>query len=104
MALRTITPDHRHLQEISLYAPRLRFRHTEDPAYDWYGVGESLYGQWLELDRLLVQLWESHSIRLKISCRASSGKEGEVAVSRMHSLFPEVTNRGIADFVRHEWR
>jgi hypothetical protein len=104
MALRTITPNHRHLQQISLYAPRLRSRHTEDPAYDWYGVGESLYEQWLELDRLLVQLLESHSIRLKVSCRASSGKEGEVAVSRMHNLFPEVTNRGIADFVKHEWR
>ena len=104
MALLTVTPNHRHLQQISLYAPRLRSHHTEDPAYDWYGVGESIYGPWLELDRLFVQLWESHLIRLKISCRASSGKEGEVAVSRMHSLFPEVTNRGIADFVKHEWR
>ena len=102
MALRTVTPDHRHFQQISLYVPRLRSRYTKNAAYDRYGVGESCYRQWLELDHLLVQLWESHSIRLTVSYRASPGKEGEVTDSRVHNLLPEVTNRGIADFVRRE--
>jgi hypothetical protein len=96
-ALRTVTPNHRHLQQISLYAHSLCFRHTEGAG--GYGVRESLYGQWLELDHLLVQLWESHSIRLKISYSALQGREGEVARSRMSDLLPEVTSRGIAEFI-----
>ena len=92
MALRTITPNHLHPQQISLYAPRLRSRHTEDPAYDWYG-------QWLELDHLIVQLWESHSIRPKVSYWASPGEEEEGARSRVSSLLLEAANRRIGDFV-----
>jgi hypothetical protein len=103
MALRTVTPNHRHLQQISLYMDRLRSCHTprQDPAHSGHGVGESNYREWLELDRLLVKLWESHSIRLRVSCYASPGKEGEVTRSRIYILLPEVTSRGIADFV---WR
>jgi hypothetical protein len=63
-------------------------------------IGESNYRQWLELDHLLVQLWESHSIRPKVSYYAPPGKGGEVANGRVYSLLPEVTSRGIADFVK----
>ena len=107
MALRTVTPNHRHLQQISLYVPRLLSRRTlrrGDPVYGRDAVGEPNYNQWLELDHVLVQLRESHSIRLKVSHYASSGKEGEMASSCMYSLLPEVTSGGIADFVRREWR
>jgi hypothetical protein len=96
MALQTVTPNHRHLQQISLYAPRTLH---EDPARNGYGVGEYRYMQWLELDCLLVQLLESHSIHLKVSYYASQGREGEVARSLMSSLLPEVTSRGIAEFI-----
>jgi hypothetical protein len=106
MALRTVTPDQHHLQQISLYAPGHLPRRTfrGDPAHGKDAVGESNYRQWLELDHLLVQLWESHSICLKVSYYAPSGKEGEVASTCVYSLLPEVTSRGIADFVRREWR
>ena len=80
MALRTVTPNHHYLHQISLYAHRN-------------------YRNWLELDHLLTQLWESHPIRLKISYYALQGRGGEVVRSRMFRLLPEVTSRGIANFV-----
>jgi hypothetical protein len=106
MALRTVTPNQRHLQQISLYAPRYllpRRPFHGDPAHGKDVVGESDYGQWLELDHLLVQLWESHSVRLQVSYYAVPGKEGDVTANCMYSLFPEVTSRGIADFVREQF-
>jgi hypothetical protein len=104
------TPD-RHIQPASAptnlalcpgHIPRRTF--CGDPAHGKDAVGESNYRQWLELDHLLVQLWESHSICLKVLYYAPSGKEGEMASSCVNSLLPEVTSRGIADFVEREWR
>ena len=54
--------------------------------------------QWLELDRLLAQLWESHSIRPKVVYHPLFGDDGEVTGGRVYSLFPEVISRGIVDF------
>ena len=104
MALRTVTPDHRHLQQISLYAPQHLPPHRalhEEPAHGT--VGESDYRQWSELDHLFVQLWELHSIRLKVTYDASPGKEAEVTHSRLSSLLRGVRSRGVVDFVRQGW-
>ena len=51
MALRTVTLNHRHLQQIALDVPSLSSCPTRH--------GESNYRQWSELDQLLVRLWES---------------------------------------------
>ena len=63
--LKTITPSHQNLQRILLYVtstppssvPVIN-RANIMPAY-----GETAYQQWLDPNRLLIQLWESHSIR-----------------------------------------
>ena len=104
VALQTVTSNQHDFQKISLHLCPLRSPHIPggNAARARDVVGESNYKQWLELVHLLVQLWESHSIRLTVSHWASPGKGGqveEVMSIRAHSLFPEVTSRGIAVFV-----
>lgn len=103
MTLRTITPNHRNLQ-IALYVPDVHY----DPAPNRtnfanvsLAIGEAIHEQWLELDRLLVQLWELHSIRTKAFYYP--GKDGEDQSSSVYSLLPEMTRGGIADLVRRSW-
>ena len=99
MALQTITSKHRDLRRISFHipyhdtvgAPSTDIRKT---------VGETAYEQWLDLDRLLVQFWESHLIRPKItySYGLEDGRKGGMDfVSR---LLPEITKRGVVDLVK----
>ena len=59
--------------------------------------GETAYQGWLELDRLLVQLCESHSIRLKVLYIPRINIDGRKKGSRMKTLLPEVGTRGLAD-------
>jgi len=69
MALRTVTPNHRNLQQISLdtsnIALCLDFDHI-DSANIRDVIGKTIHAEWLKLDRLLAQLRESHSIRLEV--------------------------------------
>jgi len=65
MALRTIVPEHRTFQRITIYLP-YDLGLTGSGANVRRIAGELVFGQWLELDRLLVQLWESRSIRPRI--------------------------------------
>ena len=104
MALRTVTPSHRNLQQISLSVPHVPYDTTLDlanPADVRRAIGEVIYEQWLELDRVLVQLSESHSIRPKVLYYASAGKD-EGLRSWVGSLLPETT-RGSADLVNQRW-
>jgi hypothetical protein len=57
-------------------------------------VGEAGYREWLELDRLLVQLCESHPIHLMavFTKRRYMG-------SSIECLLPEITKRGMIDLV-----
>lgn len=104
--LRTITPSNGNLQQISLGAPyvifTLSFR-SVDPATLPRVLGETTYREWLELDRLLVLLWETHSIRLKILYLGSFRVDRPSARKCMDSLFPEVTTRGIANLEECEF-
>ena len=94
-ALQTITPKHRDLRQITIgvsyYVSPLRSRVTVKEIMEEYS------GQWLDLDRLLVQLWESRSIRLEV-CTI----EPDVT-DHINCLLPEVTERGIIDLVG-PWR
>ena len=102
IALRTIVPNQHNLQQISLCPPDLcshRIPPGSDPAHARHAVGEFYYRQWLEFDHLLAQLWESHSIRLKVLNCGPLGEKGDLRSSSVYNLFPEVTSRGIADFV-----
>ena len=55
-------------------------------------IGEANFEQWLNLDRLLVQFWESRSIRPKVVC--AKLREGRDWAG---CLLPEITGRGIID-------
>ena len=46
-------------------------------------VGKLLHHKLMELDRLLVNLWTSHSVDLWVECRAANGR----------SLLPEITSK-----------
>ena len=56
-------------------------------------LGEETYLEWLDLDRLLVQLHEVHSIRLKVL----GWVDKRTGRSCVECLFPEVVTRGFAD-------
>ena len=98
IALRTITPKHQDLRKISIlpanYATMVM-----------YGAGvmqiveeEGFIGQWLELDRLLVQVWESRSISLEVLYKVMP-RDGESMRNLMKGLLPEATGRGMVDLV-----
>jgi len=97
--LRTIAPEHRDFRQITIYLPY-------DAALSGAGanvrqsVGEYVFGQWSELDHLLVQLWESRSIRPRTLYLAPGGT-GKDIIECVGCLLPEVTRRGIIDLA--EW-
>jgi hypothetical protein len=62
--LETITPEHRDLRQVSIYLPFKRIPLGDATQFSLY-LGD-VYEKWLELDSLLVQFWESHSIRPKV--------------------------------------
>jgi hypothetical protein len=93
MTLRTITPEHRDFEEIKIDIP---YR----PILGGVGanvrqaIGAANFGQWLDLDRLLVKLWESHSTRPKVVSTTSTCTGDFIGC-----LLPEVMRSGILDLV-----
>jgi hypothetical protein len=83
----------RDLREISIY---LRNYITATSVGTDIGrvIGEENGREWLDLDRLLVQFWESSSIRPKVVCLARMDTEDSVGYQ---CLLPEITKRGIID-------
>ena len=57
-------------------------------------VGEVGYREWLELDRLLVQLWESRPIHLM-----AVFTKGQDTGSCIGCMLSEITKRGMIDLV-----
>ena len=92
LALQTITPRHREFRQISIYIPYAVSRAGQT-------VGEPFYSQWLDLDSLLVHLWESRSIRTKMMYTMMREKKMS---GRMQRLLPEMTKRGVVDLVKHD--
>jgi len=97
MELRSITPKHHDLQQISIYLPHYVLLAGADTDTRQF-VGEVIYGQWVDLDRVLVQFWESHSIRPRVVCTEPTREERAVR-SFVGCLFPEITRRGIIDLL-----
>jgi len=93
-ALRTITPERLDLRQISIHvyvglaAVGAKTREI---------IGEHLFGQWRGLDRLLVQLWQSHSIRPKVQCYVLM-KNNDPS-DCLEYLLPETTGGQIIDLV-----
>ena len=93
-ALRVITSKHRDLRRISVDVDNFwaSIGFSGDVRKD---VGEKVFNQWLDLDRILVHLWESFSIPVNVRW------EEEVQVGYVEALLPEMTRRGMvtADLV-----
>ena len=81
-----ITPKHQDFKQISLYFPCL-FLSRDFRLVDFRtSVGEEIYSQWVDLDRILVRLWESHAIRMKVICNVRE-KGPKVTHDDMKYLF-----------------
>jgi len=97
MALQTITPKHREFQQISIYVPYYLTCFDVGDSVRRI-VGETDYRQWLDLDCLLVHLWESHSIRPRVVC-ATLGDREQSTKYCVGRLLPKITRRGIIHLV-----
>ena len=104
MALRTVTHHHRSLKRIEIDAHEILFELDADR---WAGpgdfrdvVGEAVYEEWMDLDRLLDRLRESHSIRLNVLCNAPSSMGEAQARGCMEKLLPKVMRGGMAESPR----
>jgi hypothetical protein len=96
MTLKTISSEHRDLRRVSIYCfgfPGLGDRGANARVI----VGDALYGHWMDLDRTLIQLWESLAVRAKLSYY-STGK-GKRARKFVECLLPETTKRGMIKLV-----
>lgn len=89
MILQTITPKHQDFRHISIYMPRY-IPDIHPGVHVKRSVGEETYRQWADLDRLLVQLWVSHSVRPKVE------RDTRYYVER---LLPAVEGGGVIDLV-----
>ena len=91
-SLKTITADHRDLQQISIRVP---YPSDEGQHRRTMIGGETARPgmRWSDLDRLLVQLWESHSVRLRIVLPWTRDKAR--ANGWAGYLLPETTKRGV---------
>ena len=96
--LQAITREsHKNLQRILLDAPYIIDSldiNPTDPTNVRHAIGEAAYAGWLELDRLLVQLWESHSVRSEVQYYVPLSVGEENTTDCVKNLFPEATARG----------
>jgi hypothetical protein len=93
--LQTITLEHRDLRQISIHLPDyltlavalINLRQT---------TGEAGFEEWLDLDRLLIQFWESRSIRPNVKSVTGGGMRDCIGL-----LLPQITKRGVIDILEH---
>ena len=102
LTLRTITRDHKNLQRVAIDASDTTheavFDHDQ-PIHPGEVLGDTAYKGWLELDGLLAQLWESHSICLEVLYDEFDSVDENGARSWMECLLPEVMGKGKAELV-----
>ena len=93
--LRTLPLKHGNFRQLSISSPDALQRLSSilpDPVTIKRIFGEEAYMGWLDLDRLLIQLHEIHSICLKVF----SGDKRAVR-SCVECLLPEVVTRRMVD-------
>jgi hypothetical protein len=83
MALQTIESENLQRITIDMWAA------LENP------IGETVHQAWLDLDRLLAQFSESHSIRPGIT--HNRGENGTNFKNLVPIVLPELTRRGVVD-------
>jgi hypothetical protein len=101
VALKTLTSRHANFQKVAIHTPiPARLSPVDEPLDVKKTIGGELYSQWMDLDCILVQLWESHAIRLQVIC--STGGEEKVAREFVEGLLPEMTKRGRLELVNKD--
>lgn len=90
LAFKTLTSKHKDLRQISIGIPV----HLPD---SFMQMGEKTHRQWADFDHLLVKLWESNAIHIRVVCIMERGR-AEVC-ERIERLLPEVTKRMIFELV-----
>ena len=98
MALKTLTPEHADLRRVVIHIVIGPFPGDErvDTRKE---IGEEIYEQWMDLDRVLVHLWESNAIRARVVYKTEG--TGKVAYEYIEGLLPEMTTRGLVEMVAH---
>jgi len=87
-AFQTTIPKHQGIQEISIHL------HPQFSLIDADTIKESeTYGEWMDLDRLLIQFWESRPNPPKVTF-ATGGEEQDVE-HFAGCMLPELTRRGM---------
>ena len=89
-ALQTITPEHQDIRQILIHIPYHLFFYTSIGQVTRMASSEG----WLDLDRLLVQSWESRSIQPTAICATRREAEYNTRFCVTH-LLPEITRRGM---------
>jgi hypothetical protein len=91
-SLKTITLEHRDLRQISIYISLASSYILQQlDVIEHIGPMKPDSG-WSDLDRLLAQLWESHSIRCKVMC-PRTWDDGR-AKAQIMLLLPQTTKEG----------
>jgi len=107
MALRTITPKHRNFRRISIHAFFISFFAGVASVASAGVIGltgeDHFLGQWSELDQVLAQLWESHSIRAEVLYYRLPTEVEQGVNERLERLLPQITGRGIVDLIGRSW-
>lgn len=93
-ALKTITSEHTALQWISIH---FLFIQSEQLSDVGEFEGDEVYRQWMDLDSILVHLWELRACRTKAVLDGKSG--GETTYGYIEGVLPEMTKRGLIDLV-----
>ena len=101
-ALQTISSEHRDLRQIAIHIP-YDSPITGADVNIRQAIGETDYGQWLNLDRLLVRLWETYSIRPEVAVPTERVEGTEGMRDCVGHLLPEITNRGIIHLGEYEY-
>ena len=95
--LQTVTRDHKELKWITIQAVSGRgLNEGCEGVKD--AIGEISYREWLELDQVLAQLCESHSVQLRVAYNLHVDMDGSKERDRMEVLMPEVMARGLVDW------
>jgi len=90
-AFQITLPKHQGIQKISLHL------HPQLSLIDDDTIKESeSYGEWMDLDRLLVQFWESRSTPPKVTFTTPGGEEQDTR-HFVECMLPELTRREMID-------
>ena len=90
-ALKTITHHHRDFRQISFIMSDVRSLSRVDIGQ---ATSDPAFGQWSELDRLLIEFWDTRSIHLSVSY-STLGEKWRKMDQLVKGLLPEMAKRGL---------